>query len=234
MDFPFMVQTLPRLVAPLGLTIGVSLVSLLLATILGVVLGLLRVICPVNNPLGWLIDGYVELVRGTPIIIQIYAVHFLLPPLLGSKLPLFWEGVCALTLNSVGYQIEIVRAAVQSIPQGQWEAARSIGMTNRIILCRILLPQAARQMIPPLTNELSNLVKASSVLSVVALFELHKAGSSIASSSFKFVEMLALQAILYFALIQTLSWGTGYLEHHVFRYGRKPSSFGTEAWGIRA
>ncbi|MFQ3613464.1 MAG: amino acid ABC transporter permease [Cyanobacteriota bacterium] len=227
-----MLRTLPRLLNPLGITIAVSLVSLGLGTLLGVALGILRVWVRAGHPLGWLVDLYVEIVRGTPIIIQIYAAHFLLPPLLGAKLPLFWEGVVALTFNSVGYQIEIVRAAIQSIPAGQREAATAMGMTEGMALWAILLPQAARQMIPPLTNELSNLVKASSVLSVVALFELHKAASSIAAANFKFLEMLAIQAVLYFAVIQTLSWGTHYLETKVFAYGHHAPD--SEAWAIRA
>ncbi|GAB4213472.1 MAG: amino acid ABC transporter permease [Synechococcales cyanobacterium] len=233
MDFLFILKTLPRLMPPLGVTIAVSLVSLLLGTLLGLTLGVLRVW--VGRPWGWVIDLYVELVRGTPILIQIYAVHFLLPPLLNVKLPLFWEGVIALTINSVGYQIEIVRAGLQSIPQGQWEAARAVGMTDSLTLWVILLPQAARQIIPPLTNELSNLVKASSVLSVIALFELHKAGSSIATSSFKFIEMLAAQAVLYFLVIYSLSACTHYLETRVFTYGRtSPEGSPTPDLMIRA
>ncbi len=229
-----MIRTLPRLMGPLGVTLAVSLISLGLATGLGVALGILRVALHAHNPLRWLIDLYVEIVRGTPIILLIYGAHFLLPPLLGIKLPLFWEGVMVLTFNSAGYQVEIVRAALESIPVGQREAATSVGMTEGMTLWRILLPQAARQMIPPLTNELSNLVKASSVLSVVALFELHKAGTSIATSSFKFIEMLALQALLYFVVIQALSWGTQYLEKRIFAYGYKSKSAGSEAWAIRA
>ncbi|MEO0853820.1 MAG: amino acid ABC transporter permease [Cyanobacteria bacterium J06648_11] len=217
MDVPFLLRTLPKLWPPLQVTIAVSLVSLGLGFALGISLGVLRVAIADWLPVRLAIDAYVWLVRGTPIIVQIYAAFFLLPKI-GIQLPLFWVGVVALTFNSVGYQIEIVRAAIASVSRGQREAARAIGMSEGMTLRSILLPQAVQRMIPPLTNELSNVVKASSVLSAIALFELHKASNAIAASTYKYVEVLLLQALLYFAVIQSLSWVARYLETRVFAF----------------
>lgn len=218
LDIEFISEILPRLVQPLGITLAVSLLSLLLGTLLGVSLGMVWIMSPAHSLLRLLLNAYVWIVRGTPIIIQIYAAFFMLPKL-GLRLDLFWVGVVALTFNSAGYQIEIVRAAIASIGRGQYEAAASIGMTDRMAMIWIVLPQAARRMIPPLANELANLVKASSVLSVISLFELTKAGDAITAATFKFAEVLLVLSVLYFAIIQTLCWGAKYLENRVFHFG---------------
>ena len=217
-DFNFIAEILPRLLNPFQVTIAVSLISLGLGLVLGLSLGMLWVMSAPGGPARLGLNSYVWFVRGTPIIIQIYIAYFFLPKL-GFNWDVFWIGVVALTINTVGYQIEIVRAAIASIDQGQQEAALAIGMTDRHTMLWIILPQALRRMIPPLTNELANLVKASSILSVISLFELTKAGDAIIASSFRFVEVLALLSIFYFAIVQTLSRIAQYLENQVFSYG---------------
>ena len=97
------------------------------------------------------IDAWVFLVRGTPILVQIFAIYFLLPAA-GIRLALFWLGVAALVFNSAGYQIEIGRAAVQSVPRGQWQAAGALGFGRRESLIHFILPQAARRMVGPVMN----------------------------------------------------------------------------------
>ncbi len=217
MDFPFMLEILPRLLRGLVMTIQVSVLALLLGTVIGIALGIVRIIGP--RPIQRLIIGYVTLIRGTPAIFHIYAASLLLPKL-GIELSVFWVGLIALTFNTVGYQIEIVRAALESIDFGQREAAASIGMTNWMAMRSIILPQAARRMIPPLTNELANLIKASSALSVIAVLEMTKIANSIRASTFKSPEVYVLVAILYFIVIQLLIWGANYLEQNVFNYQR--------------
>ncbi|MBD3885391.1 amino acid ABC transporter permease [Phormidium tenue FACHB-886] len=220
LDINFIFDIAPRLIQPLWITLAVSLLSLLLGTLIGVSLGMIWVLSSARSFLRVLLNAYVWIVRGTPIIIQIYTAFFVLPKL-GMKLDVFWVGVVALTFNSAGYQIEIVRAAITSISRGQHEAAASIGMTNRMTMVWIVLPQAARRMIPPLANELANLVKASSVLSVISLFELTKAGDAIIAATFKFAEVLLVLSVLYFAIIQTLCLGAKYLEDKVFNFGNE-------------
>ena len=217
LDFAFLLKIFPRLIHPFSITIAVSLISLILGLILGAALGMTWVLSKPGSLKRKVLNAYVWFVRGTPIIIQIYLAYFLLPKL-GLKWDVFWLGVVALTVNSVGYQIEIVRGAIASIEVGQKQAAQSIGMTDSMALKFIVLPQAIRRMMPPLTNELANLIKASSVLSVISLFELTKAGDAIIASSFKFAEVLLLLSMFYFVLIQFLSRGTQYLENWVFNY----------------
>jgi len=215
MDIGFMGEILPRLLRALATTIQISVIALLLGTVFGLLLGIARVIGPrLFYPL---IDGYIFVVRSTPFALQVYAAFFLLPRA-GIDLPLFVVGVLALLFNSVGYQIEIVRPALESVDKEQREAADSLGMTRWLAMWLVILPQAARRMVPPLTNELANLVKASSVLSVIAVYELTRAGHAIIASSYKFAEVLILVAALYFVTIQLLSWGAAYLERRIFTY----------------
>lgn len=203
MDPVFMFDVLVRLIPPLGLTIALSLTALLIATPIGLGLGTLRATLRDKSFAARILDLYVFVVRGTPILIQIFAVYFLLP-MTGLKLPLFWMGVLALVFNSAGYQIEIARAGVNSVPRGQWEAAAAIGFNRSQSLLAFILPQAARRMAGPVMNELSQLIKASSVLSVITLYELHKASEAIISANFRFVEVLIVEGFWYFIFVYTL------------------------------
>ena len=210
MDFSFIIDSLPRLWPGLFLTIQLSILSLTLAATIGLPLGILRAESQSKFAL-LIIDIYVFLVRGTPILVQVYAAYFLLP-MLGLNLNPFWTGVVALVFNSAGYQIEIVRASLLSIDQGQREGARSLGLPDWLTLILILLPQAFPRMLPAMANETSNLVKASSVLSVIAVFELHKAANAVISQSYKFLEMLVAQAILYVSFVVLLTQLARWLE----------------------
>ena len=201
-----MVEVFPRLLPPLWVTIKVSFISLFLAFFIGLFLGTINSIYSKYNPINLISRTYVWLVLCTPIIIQIYAAYLLLPKV-GIKLDVFWIGVIALTFNSAGYQTEISRASISSITKGQYEAAKTLGMNIFTTIIYIILPQAIKRMLPATANEASHLIKASAVLSVIALLELHKAAINLQGNSFKFVELLALQAILYLPLVL----GTSYI-----------------------
>ena len=213
MDFIFIMEQMPRLLPGLLLTIQLSLIGFLIATILGFPFGILRAY-QIPGYVSFAIDLYVFVVRGTPILVQIYAAYFLLP-LAGIKLSPFWIGIVALSFNSAGYQIEITRAAIQSIEKGQYEGASSLGLGKFRTLISIVFPQAFLRMLPPLANEMSNLIKASSVLSIITVFELHKAANAIISDSFKFLEMLFAQAVLYVAFVVLMTQFSIYLEKRV-------------------
>ena len=147
----------------------------------------------------------------TPIIIQIYAAYLLLPKI-GIKLDVFWVGVIALTFNSAGYQIEISRASITSIDKGQYEASKTLGMGLFTTMIYIIIPQAIKRMLPATANEASHLIKASAVLSVIALLELHKAAINLQGNSFKFIELLALQALLYLPIVLGTSYIANFLQ----------------------
>jgi len=206
-----MVEVFPRLLPPLWVTIKVSFISLSLAFIIGLFFGSINCISSRFNPINIITRFYVWVVLCTPIIIQIYAAYLLLPKV-GIRLDVFWVGVIALTFNSAGYQIEISRASISSIDKGQYEASKTLGMNIFSSMIYIILPQAIKRMLPATANEASHLIKASSILSVIALLELHKAAINLQGNSFKFIELLALQAMIYLPIVLCTSYIANILQ----------------------
>ncbi|MEC9208232.1 MAG: ABC transporter permease subunit, partial [Pseudomonadota bacterium] len=136
-------------------------------------------------------------------------------PVIGIKFNEIWAGVAALAFNLAGYTAEIVRGSVGAVEKGQAEAAKGIGMTREKILVYILLPQAARQMVPPFTNELITMIKSSSLLSVISVYELTRSGQAIISVHFVPFEIYGLLALYYWGLITAISWATRQLERRL-------------------
>lgn len=212
MDWAIIKFAIPLLFTGLHATVKICSLAIIFGTLLGLVLGLLSL--GRNAPLRWLVRAYVDFIRGTPLLIQIFLVYFALP-VIGIRLPEFWAGVIALSLNAAGFISEIVRATVGSIERGQSEAARSIGMTQRQTLVYVLLPQALRPFVPPLTNELITLVKGSALLSVISVYELTRAGQAIISVHFVPFEIFLLIALYYYVLVSMLAWASRTIERRL-------------------
>ncbi len=190
-------------------TLQISACAMALATVIGLVLGLISV--SDLNLLKPPVRVYVYFIRGTPALVQIFLVYFALPRI-GLELSAFWSGVVALAFNSAGFIAEIVRAGLQSIDSGQSEAAFSIGMTVRQSILFILLPQSLRRITPPLTNEVITLVKTSSLLSVISVFELTRSAQVIIAERFVPFELYFALAVYYLVVITLLSWCSEYIE----------------------
>src|SRR5580658_1332587 len=190
-------------------TLEISVCALALATLVGVVMGLISV--SDLRVLKALVRSYVYFVRGTPALVQIFLVYFALPRI-GLELSSFMSGVVALAFNSAGFIAEIVRAGLQSIDAGQTEAALSIGMTNRQSIMFILLPQSLRRITPPMTNEVITLVKSSSLLSVISITELTRSAQVIIAERFTPFELYAELAVYYLVIISVLAWFSEYVE----------------------
>ena len=208
-DWKIMEMAAPLLLEGTWVTLYVSLFAGIIGTFAGIVIGLLSL----SNvkPIEWVIRIYVGFVRGTPLLLQIFLVFFALP-VVGITLNEIWAGIAALSFNLAGYAAEIVRGGVGAVEKGQTEAAKSIGMTRGKILVYILLPQAARQMVPPFTNEMITMIKSSSLLSVISVYELTRSGQAIISVHFVPFEIYGLLALYYWVMITTLSWLTRRLE----------------------
>ncbi len=212
LDWDIIKMAIPLLAEGLTVTLYVSFFAGIIGTLAGIILGLLSL----SNikPLELVIRIYVDFVRGTPLLIQIFLVFFALP-VIGIKFNEIWAGVAALAFNLAGYTAEIVRGSVGAVEKGQAEAAKGIGMTREKILVYILLPQAARQMVPPFTNELITMIKSSSLLSVISVYELTRSGQAIISVHFVPFEIYGLLALYYWGLITTISWATRQLERRL-------------------
>jgi His/Glu/Gln/Arg/opine family amino acid ABC transporter permease subunit len=193
-------------------TLKISSLAMVIGGVGGVVLGLVSLS---HWRVGrWFVRGYVDFVRGTPLLIQIFIVFFGLP-VMGIRLGEFWAGVLALSFNCAGYVAEVVRGTVGSVEKGQTEAARSIGMTHGQILVHILLPQSLRPMMPALTNDLITLVKNSSLLSVISVYELTRSGQAIIAARFVPFEIFVLLAIYYYVIVSALAYASRVVERRL-------------------
>jgi His/Glu/Gln/Arg/opine family amino acid ABC transporter permease subunit len=211
-DFSVWAYAFPYMLAGAVTTLEISVLAMVAGSVIGLVCGLLSQ--SGLTPIRWVIRGYVYFVRGTPALVQIFLIYFALP-VIGIDLSPFWGGVVALAVNAGGFMAEIVRAGLQSIEAGQTEAAQSIGMTNRQTLLYVLLPQSLRVITPPVTNELITLVKSSSLLSVISVFELTRATQVIIAERFTPFELYLLLAIFYLVMVSVLSYASEYVERRV-------------------
>lgn len=191
------------------LTAKLAFLSLLLGLPIGLILSLARV--QSSRLLAAPAAVYVEVIRGTPLLVQILFIYFVLP-LFGIHLPAFTSGVIALTLNSAAYIAEIFRAGILSIDAGQMEAARALGMSYAQAMRRIILPQTFRRVVPPLTNEGIALLKDSSLVSVIGLTELARTGQELASRYAAPLTIWPIVAIFYLLLTFPLTRVAEYLE----------------------
>jgi lysine-arginine-ornithine-binding protein len=191
------------------LTARLALLSLALGLPIGLLLALARV--QSSKILSAPAAVYVEVMRGTPLLVQILFIYFVLPSF-GINIPAFWSGIIALTLNSAAYIAEIFRAGILSIDAGQMEAARSLGMSHTQAMRRIILPQTFRRVVPPMTNEGIALLKDSSLVSVIGLTELARTGQELASRYAAPLTIWPMVAIFYLLLTFPLTRIAEYLE----------------------
>ncbi|MFM0521254.1 MULTISPECIES: amino acid ABC transporter permease [Caballeronia] len=189
----------------------------LLAFVLAVLLGLLTALASMS-PLGvirFIARAYVEIIRNTPVLLQIFIVFFGLPSA-GISLDAYWAGVIALGLNVGAYLSEVFRAGIQSVPRGQLEAAGILGLERGQIFTEIVLPQAARAVYPAIVNYLIQLLLGTSLLSAIALPELTGTATVINSRTLLYIQTFAVVLVAYLVLSNVLSWIAGQLGARMF------------------
>ncbi|GGH78323.1 polar amino acid transport system permease protein [Pullulanibacillus pueri] len=185
------------------LTIGLSIAGVLIGTVLGLLIGLGKLIR--HKLLSLPFKIYITVFRGTPLFVQIFIVHFgIVPAVLGTTNGIA-TGIVALSLNSAAYVAEIFRGGIQSIDKGQMEAARSLGMTHSASMRHVILPQAFKRSIPPLCNEFIVLVKDSSLLAAVAVPEVMYWGKAMQGQYYRVWEPYLTAALIYLVLTLVLS-----------------------------
>jgi len=210
LNFEIIVQSIPLLLAGAGITIEISALSVGLGLLIGIVVGVCRV-C-LNKPLRYFAAFYVEIIRGTPLLVQIFVVYFALPMLTGSRVDPFIAAIAACSINSGAYVAEIFRGGIQSIDMGQMEAGRSLGLTWSQTMRFIILPQAFKRSIPPLGNEFIAMLKDSSLVSVIGFEELTRRGQLIIARTYASLEIWTAVAFIYLVMTFTISRFVSYLE----------------------
>ena len=203
----------PMVLAGLRGTIPLSLASFGLVIALG--MALLRL--SRNVVLRGIARFYISVIRGTPLLVQLFVIFYGLPAV-GVVIDPFPAAVIAFSLNVGGYAAEVIRAAILSVPRGQWEAAHVVGLSRRKTLTRIILPQAARVSVPPLSNTFISLVKDSSLASLILVTELFRQAQNIAAFSYEFMAVYLEAALIYWLFCLVLSAGQGVLERRLDRH----------------
>jgi len=200
---------------PLTLGLWTTLWISFFSGIVGLVLGLIAGLCRIspNGTLRGLAVTYVELIRGTPLLVQIFIFYFFVGTVL--DLDRIVAGIAALAIFAGAYVAEIIRAGIQSIPRGQTEAARSLGMTATQNMVHIVLPQAFKRTLPPLAGQFISLIKDSSLVSVIAITDLTKSGREVITSTFATFEIWFTVAALYLILTGVLSQVIAWMERRL-------------------
>ena len=196
-------------------TIPLALVSFAVGLVIAVGVALMRL-----STRRWLsapARAYVSVIRGTPLLVQLFVIFYGLPEI-GILLDPWPSAIVAFSLNVGGYGAEVVRAAILSVPRGQWEAAHMIGMTRPQALRRIILPQAARVSVPPLSNTFISLVKDTSLASLILVGEMFRKAQEIAAPSSQFMLLYSQAAVIYWVICLVLSFGQSGLERRLGRY----------------
>jgi cystine transport system permease protein len=196
-------------------TIPLAVSSFLLGLVIALVVALMRL--SKTRIVAALGRFYVSVIRGTPLLVQLFVIFYGLPSV-GVTIEPWPSAVIAFSMNVGGYAAEVIRAAILSVPKGQWEAGHTIGMSRRLTLRRIILPQAARVSVPPLSNTFISLVKDTSLASLILVTELFRRAQEIAAPSQEFMLLYVEAAVVYWVICLFLSGGQSRLERRLDRY----------------
>jgi polar amino acid transport system permease protein len=204
---------MPNLLAGLQLTVFLTLVSMGLALVIGLVLALMRLDTR-KRFLSWPAQAVVELIRGTPLILQLIAIYYVLPTF-GIRLDRLVAAIIGLGLNTGAYLSEVFRSGIEAVDKGQWEAADALGMPRSLTLRHIVLPQAFRIVIPPIGNYFVSLFKDTALAMTISVQELLFSAQILASHNFRYFEIYSVIFVMYFLVSYPASLGVKWIERRM-------------------
>lgn len=200
----------PQLLKGLGITLALAAVTVIFGTLLGAVIALIKM---AKNKIALaIVNLYVELIRGTPLLLQLWLFISIFSYLTDGNMPMIVSVIIALIINSSAYVAEIIRSGIQSVDKGQREAAKSLGMSNKHMMTKIIIPQAVKNILPALGNEFVMMIKETSLASTFYIGELMTVNSTIKSATYKSIEPLVIVGLIYFIVTYTLSKLIKYME----------------------
>lgn len=215
LNFDAIVPSLPFILAGVGVTLKFTLMSLLCGLPLGIGLALAKI--SKRKFLSLFAQVYTSVFRGTPLLVQLLIIFFATPQLSGYAITAFEAGVLTFSLNSAAYSSEIIRAGIQAIDRGQWEAAQVLGLSYRQTLVSVICPQVVRNILPTLVNEIVDLLKESALVSVIGEADLLRRAQVVAAEKYLYFEPLIVAALAYYVMVMVISTLARHLErklHH--------------------
>ena len=217
MNFHFdrIIEHIPFILKGTLVTLEYTLIALFIGLILGTGLALMTL--SHNAILRRLATFYISIFRGTPLLVQLSLIYFATPQLIGYQITALEAGLLAFSLNSTAYVSEIIRAGIQAVDKGQFEAAESLAIPYHQAMLAIIIPQAVRNILPALVNEAVNLLKESALVSVIGEMDLLRRANIVSSQTFLYFEPLLFVAIVYYALVSILSRLSRILEKRLKR-----------------
>ncbi len=212
MEGSLLIKSLPLLLQGALTTIQIAVYSIAIGLCGGILMGVLNSTKMQNSFSTIVINGFVWIIRGTPLFVQVLIIYYGLPEMIGVALTPFTAGVIALSINSTAYISEIVRGGINAIPEGQWEAAYVIGLNPGQTLKGIILPQMLRISLPSITNELTSLIKETSILMVIGVAELTKVSKDIVARELDPLTIYLATAALYLVMTGSISLFAQYIN----------------------
>ena len=203
MDFVSMAKYTPLFIKGLKVTVQISFVAVFIGVIVGLMMALLRLSS--IKVLTWIAYIYIQIIRGTPVLVQLFIIYYATYPLFGFNIPPYIAAIVTFGLNSSAYVAEIIRAGIQAVDYGQMEAGRSLGMTHGMVMRYIVIPQAIKNILPALGNEFIVLLKETSVVSIIGTSDLVRQADVIKAATYSSFEPYIIIAIIYIILVLGLS-----------------------------
>lgn len=222
MDFEFILKYYKYFLKGTGVTLYISFFGVIFGAVLGILLSLMKLS---KNPVAkGFASSYIEVVRGTPLLVQLWMVYLGLPKIIPLPFGRMSLGIIAICINSAAYVAEIIRAGIQSIDKGQMEAARSLGMKHSMAMRYIIIPQAFKNILPALGNEFIVLIKESAIISVIGIHDLMYNADTLRGITYRPFLPLVYVAIIYFIITFSLSKLLGILERRLQASDRSTES----------
>lgn len=215
--FDLLVEYSDVLIAGLGITLKLTIIGIIFASLIGVVCALINV--SHNKYLKIITNIYINIIRGTPFLVQAYIIYFGIPMALGIRMDEFTAGIIAISLNAGAYMAEIMRGGIEAVDKGQMEAARSLGLPYTQSMLKVVLPQALRTMTPSIINQFIITLKDTSILSIIGIKELTMAGKLVIAKNYRSMEMWTIVAVFYFVVIYAMTLISRYIERKT-SYGK--------------
>ncbi len=210
LNFEAILPSLPFILEGLVVTLQFTLIAIAC----GLPLGALLSFCKIGRScaLRYFADGYTAVFRGTPLLVQLGLIYYGIPQITGYKITAFEAGIITFSLNSAAYTSEIIRTGIQSIDRGQWDAGYVLGLSYSTVLFRIIMPQAVRNILPALVNEMVDLLKESALVATIGEMDLFRRAQIVGAEHFIYFEPVLCVAVIYFLMVMVISKGAKLLE----------------------